>query len=681
MSAVSELSFDPLLALAPGRGKAPLFCVHPAAGVGWEFASLIKHLAPDRPLYALQAPGLETPGALPKSIRQIAQDYLRTVRSVRPEGRVHLLGWSFGGAVAHEMATILQDSGEQPGLLAVLDCYPHDPARPTAAPARHEYLTSFLANLGTEPDEIAAAGPRLDVGEARQVLLRRRHVLAGLDDARLESLLRVFVHNTDLLATYRPTERYHGELLLFAAADEPTAALHDPSEWAPFADTVTGQDLPVEHRKMLRATSAAHYGPALSAALDAFAPPQPTAQDESAQPPPQAFPLPLEPESFGSRPRQHERRRRECPIGLVTLPSGDPAHLVVRYDDVARVLRDRRFSRNLRYPGAPRMVRDIDPSDNPNALVNHDPPEHTRFRQVIQAVFSPSQEPFWTPVVRRIVGELLDRIEAAGPPADLVRDFAAKLPIRVMCALMDVPAEDHQRFANWTGVFFAVDRSLDEARLAAGREFLDYLAEMIARRRAEPRDGVVDLLIAARDAEDRLSEPELVQMIAALFIGGQENMASFLARAVFTLLRHREQFDALREDPSLAVGAVEEILRFDIPSEGAFLRVATDDLALGGGVIPKGRAVQVSIASANRDESRFDDPHRFDIRREPNAHLSFGLGAHFCPGAPLARVELRTAISMIAERFPKLEPAIAPSEARYAEGSLIHPLLALPVTW
>jgi cytochrome P450 len=394
-----------------------------------------------------------------------------------------------------------------------------------------------------------------------------------------------------------------------------------------------------------------------------------------------AFPLPLEPESFGSSAREHERRRGQCPVGLVTMPSGDPAHLVVRYDDVAQLLRDRRVSRNLRYPGAPRMVREADPSDNPHALVNHDPPEHTRYRQVIQGVFSPSQQPAWTPVVRRIVGELLDRIEAQGPPADLVRDFATVLPIRVVCELLDVPAEDHQRFANWTGVFFAVDPATDEARLAAGHEFLAYLVAMIEQRRAEPRDGVVDLLIRARDAEDRLNEPELVQMIAALFIGGQENMASFLARGVFTLLRHRDQFDALREDPALVDGAVEEILRFDIPSEGAFLRVATEDVALGGGAIPKGRAVQVSLASANRDESHFADPHRFDIRREPNAHLSFGLGAHFCPGAPLARLELRTAISMITERFPKLDLAIAPHEARYAEGALIHPLLELPVTW
>lgn len=268
MNAVTELSFDPLLELASGSGE-PLFCVHPAAGVGWEYASLVRHLGPDRPLYALQAPGLEKPGALPGSIAQIAEDYLRTVRTIRPEGRLHLLGWSFGGAVAHEMATLLQSSGEQPGLLAVLDCYPHDPRRPALAPSRHEYLVSLLENLGTDSGQIAAAGPELDEELARELLLRRGHVLAGLDDDHLEGLLRVFVHNTELLAEYRPSARYGGELLLFAAANEPTAAQHSPAEWAPFADAVTGHDVPAEHRKMLRPASVELYGPTLAAALDA----------------------------------------------------------------------------------------------------------------------------------------------------------------------------------------------------------------------------------------------------------------------------------------------------------------------------------------------------------------------------------------------------------------------------
>lgn len=399
------------------------------------------------------------------------------------------------------------------------------------------------------------------------------------------------------------------------------------------------------------------------------------------QQPPDAFPFPLDPEDFGTSSREHARRRAACPLGEVTLPSGDPAHLVVGYEDVAKVLRDRRFSRNFRYPGAPRMVKEADMSDNPDAIVNQDPPEHSRFRLVIQGAFSPSRQDAWRPVVQRIVDDLLDRIEAAGPPGDLVRDFAGALPIRVICSLMGVPERDHQLFHDWTAVFFNVDSASTEERMKANRGFLEYVTALIADRRREPGQDIVDLLIDARDNAGKLSEVELVQLICALLIGGQENTASTLARGVFTLLRFPEQFAALRDDEGLLDHAVEEILRYEVPSEGAFLRVTTQDVALASGTISAGRAVQVSVPSANRDPSRFPDPELFDIRRDPNPHLTFGVGAHFCPGAPLARLELKIALRTLVSRFPALRLAIGVQDVRYAEGNLIHPLLTLPVSW
>jgi cytochrome P450 len=394
-----------------------------------------------------------------------------------------------------------------------------------------------------------------------------------------------------------------------------------------------------------------------------------------------AFPFPLEPDEFGTSFRQHQRRRATCPLGEVALPSGDPAHLVVGYDDVARVLRDRRFSRNLRYPGAPRMVTEADMSDNPDAIVNHDPPEHSRFRQVIQAAFSPSRQEAWRPIVQRIVDGLLDAVAAAGSPGDLVEGFAGILPIQVMCELMGVPARDLRLFHDWTAVFFNVDAASTAERLRANGEFLAYIKNLIAERRREPGEHIIDLLIAARDRDGRLSEPELVQLICALLIGGQENTASLLARGVLALLRHPDQLAALRQDPDLLDRAVEEVLRFEVPSEGAFLRVTVEDVELPSGTIAAGRAVQVSLPSANRDPSRFQDPEAFDIHRDPNPHLTFGVGAHFCPGAPLARLELRIALGTLITRFPDLGLAMAVEDVRYAEGALIHPLLALPVRW
>ncbi|MCX4744830.1 cytochrome P450 [Kitasatospora sp. NBC_01287] len=394
-----------------------------------------------------------------------------------------------------------------------------------------------------------------------------------------------------------------------------------------------------------------------------------------------AFPFPLQPDEFGTSFRQHQRRRAECPLGEVALPSGDAAHLVVAYEDVARVLRDRRFSRNLRYPGAPRMVREADMNDNPDAIINHDPPEHGRFRQVIQGAFSPSREARWRPIVQGIVDGLLDQVAAAGPPSDLVADFAGVLPISVMCALVGVPATDWQLFHDWTAVFFAVDPAALEERLRANREFLAYIRAFLEQRRKEPGEDLVDLLVAARDTDGKLSEGELVQLVSALLIGGQENTASSLARGVLALLRFPDQWAALCAEPGLTGPAVEEVLRFEVPSEGAFLRVTTEEVALSAGAVAAGRAVQVSVPAANRDPGVFPDPERFDIHRTANPHLTFGLGAHFCPGAPLARLELALALRGLADRFPGLRPAIAPDEVRYGEGNLIHPLLSLPVTW
>ncbi len=396
---------------------------------------------------------------------------------------------------------------------------------------------------------------------------------------------------------------------------------------------------------------------------------------------PDAFPFRLPPEDFGTPSSLYARRQKECPLGQIRLPSGDLAHLAMGYEEVDLVLRDRRFSRNFRYPGAPRLVTEDDMSANPNAIVNLDPPEHTRLRRNLRGAFGPSKCASWRPIAERIVGDLLDKIVAAGPPADLVAGYASLLPIRVICQLLDVPPDDQKRLIGWTGTFFSTASASLHERAAANQEFFTYVRDLVASRRARPGNGLVDSLIHATDVAGTLSEAELYQMIVALFIGGQENTSATLARGIFTLLRNREQYEALSADPGLVDGAVEEILRFDVPSEGAFLRVATEDVQLSVGNIEKGCAVQASLAAANRDQSHFSDPERFDIRRAPNPHLTFGAGAHFCVGAPLARLELQIALGTLASRFPGLRLAVPVAGVRYAEDTLVRALLSLPVTW
>jgi len=391
---------------------------------------------------------------------------------------------------------------------------------------------------------------------------------------------------------------------------------------------------------------------------------------------PEDFPFRLLPEDFGTPARLYTG----CPVRQIRLPSGDVASFVLDYDEVETVLKDRRFSRNFRYEGAPRMVLSEDMSLNPNAIVNLDPPEHTRLRRSIQWAFRPANAGSWRPKVQRVTDDLLDDVIAAGPPADLVESFAKLLPIRVMCELVDVPDADRKQLIAWTGVFFSTDAVAAGERDEASYSFFNYARELVAARRAEPRDGLLDALIKACDVDEILSPAELHQMVLALFIGGQENTSAILARGIFRLLRDGA-YAALCADPGLIEQAVEEILRYEVASEGAFLRVTTEDVELGSGTIPRGTAVQVSLPAANRAGERFAHPDVFDIRRARNPHLTFGAGAHFCPGAPLARLELRIALGAVAERMPGLRLAIDPADVQYSQGSLVRALLGLPVSW
>ncbi len=394
---------------------------------------------------------------------------------------------------------------------------------------------------------------------------------------------------------------------------------------------------------------------------------------------PEAFPFRLLPGDHGTPTRLYERAPG-CPHGQIRLPSGDLAWFVRGHGEVDQVLKDRRFSRNFRYPGAPRMVAGDDMSTNPDAIVNLDPPEHTRLRRTVQAAFRPGRAAAWRPATERITASLLDQIAAAGPPADLVADYARLLPIRVMCELLDVPEADTGKLISWTGIFFATSEVSAADRLTAGGAFFGYVKGLVADRRQHPRSGLADELIAAAD-DGALSEAELYQMISALFIGGQENTSAILARGIATLLREPSRWAALCAEPALAETAVEEILRYEVASEGAFLRVAAQEVALPSGTVPCGHAVQVSIPSANRDPAKFADPGGFDLRRSPNPHLTFGAGPHFCVGAPLARVELQVALGAVAARLPGLRLAVDPAKLSYTQDTLVRALHSLPVTW
>jgi hypothetical protein len=211
--------------------------------------------------------------------------------------------------------------------------------------------------------------------------------------------------------------------------------------------------------------------------------------------------------------------------------------------------------------------------------------------------------------------------------------------------------------------------------------FLRYLRRFIQKRRIDPQNDLVSALIQAEEAGDRLTPDELMAMVMLLLVAGHETTVNLIGSGVLALLEHPEQMEKLRRDPGLIKPAVEELLRFTSPVEWATERYAREDVTIGAATIPRGAMVYVALASANRDDRQFTKPDALDITREPNKHLSFGLGPHFCLGAPLARLEGQLAINTLLRRLPDLRLATAPNQLRWRRGLLLRGLEALPVAF
>ncbi|MBB6555872.1 cytochrome P450 [Nonomuraea rubra] len=363
----------------------------------------------------------------------------------------------------------------------------------------------------------------------------------------------------------------------------------------------------------------------------------------------------LPPGPYGTPSPDLARRLAEAPMEAATMPSGDRIPMIVRYADVRGLLSSPASSRNLREPGLPRMVSGTFLDDDPAALNNQDPPEHTRYRRIMHGTFTPRRIERWRPRVAAIAGELLD---AAGEEFDLAADFALLLPARVICELLGVPMDRFEQFRGWTELFLSTSTAGAEARAEAYTAFMAYAAELIARHRDEPGDDLIDVLVEARDEDDRLSEDELTNMVFTLILAGHETTASMVIRGTFRLLCHPGQYARLVAHPELVEPAVEEILRHEGPGGPGMLRRITEDVEVSGGTIPAGTVVLPNLSAANHDPSVFGDPMTFDVGRfagDPShPHLSFGHGPHYCLGANLARMELQEAFRALVTRLPGL---------------------------
>jgi len=356
--------------------------------------------------------------------------------------------------------------------------------------------------------------------------------------------------------------------------------------------------------------------------------------------------------------------------------------VLTRYEDVVMALRDPRLAKEAiaafvaaRF-GAPVPAMGL-------SMLDRDPPDHTRLRSLVSKAFTPRVVEGLRLHIQQIVDELLERVRGGGS-MDLIEQFAYPIPVIVICEMLGVPVEDHERFKGWSldiargldSILLPPDSDVPRRSIASRNALADYFLELIATRRTAPRADMLSALIAAEEAGDKLSENELLATCILLLVAGHETTVNLIGNGTLALLRHPDQLRRLRENPALIGTAVEELLRYDGPVQRT-ARIPSEDVVIAGHTIGKGEMVMPFVGAADRDPAQFYEPDRLDITRADNRHIAFGWGIHFCLGAPLARVEGQIAINTLVQRLPKLELATAAPEFR--QSLTLRGLKSLPV--
>lgn len=378
--------------------------------------------------------------------------------------------------------------------------------------------------------------------------------------------------------------------------------------------------------------------------------------------------------------------RATAPIHRVTLPGGRGVWLVTRYDDAEAILKDERFANDWRNALPPERFAQMPPPVLEAAkllksnMLYRDSSDHTRLRRLVARAFTPFSIEQMRGRTQMLADSLLDAVQDKGE-MDLFDDYAFPLSISVIAELLGVPVEDRDKFREWTNVALSGSGTLEDKEkiIPDMQAFADYLRTVFEEKRKNPRDDLVSVLVQAEEAGDKLTEDELLGMVVLLMIAGHETTANLICTGMLALLRHPDQFERLKNNPSLIKSAVEELLRYSSPLEKATERFAREDITIGETLILKGEMVLVVIAAANRDPEWFPDPNTLDITRVSNKHLALGKGIHHCLGSSLGRMEGQIAIDTLLRRTPSLRLKVSPESLVWRSGLSFQGLRSLPV--
>ncbi|MFS8097486.1 cytochrome P450 [Lentzea alba] len=391
--------------------------------------------------------------------------------------------------------------------------------------------------------------------------------------------------------------------------------------------------------------------------------------------------FPFETDAALEPPAEWAELRAKCPVAHVQLASGDQAALLLRHEDVKQILSDPRFTRPTPQDDAAKMA-DVESGGIFNSemavAIPQEGERHLTWRRSIGKWFTAKRMNALRPGIATMAEQLVDDMVAKGAPADLKASLGFPLPVWVICDMLGVPDADRDRFSHWSDVMLSMTKFTQEEMDAAQREFWQYMGGHIAAKRANPGD---DILSALLREDEPMSDTTLIATGMGLLIAGHETTANMITKMVAMLLSDRRLWEDLLENPALVRTTVEEALRLDANGGLGMSRFITEEIEIGGVVLPAGTTAMCSMGAANRDETVFDRAAEMDLRRTPNQHLAFGAGAHACLGQPLARTELQVVLEVLLRKLPSLELAVSVDDLRRVEGLVVGGLVELPVRW